>query len=143
VELKCRVHNFVLNCLNYDVGLVRSVTRHVISSLGCQSSIGKNFVSCCRFFSLPAIVLDEYYGLRYKQILVKARDWTRFVKAPICIITQLFELIMTRDGVYKQFSVIDDGNVLNIDEVKSIIYFISTMPRHYCGLCIRCFVFRL
>jgi len=62
----------------------------------------------------------------YKQILVKARDWTRFVKVPICIIIQLFELIMIRDGVYKQFSVIDDGNVLNIDEVKSIIYFICT-----------------
>jgi len=33
---------------------------------------------------------------------------------------------MIRDGVYKQFSVNDDGNVLNIDEVKSIIYFICT-----------------
>jgi len=33
---------------------------------------------------------------------------------------------MIRDGVYKQFSVIDDGNVLNIEEVKSIIYFICT-----------------
>jgi len=61
VELKCRVLNFVLNCLNSDVGLVRSVTRHVISSLGCQSPIGKNFVSCCQLFSLPAIVPDEYY----------------------------------------------------------------------------------
>jgi len=111
---------------NSDVGLVRSVTRHVISSLGCQSPIGKNFVSCCQFFSLPAIVPDEYCALGYKQILVKARDWTRFVKAPICTITQLFELIMIRDGVYKQFSVIDDGNLLNIDEVKSIIYFICT-----------------
>jgi len=40
VELKCRVLNFVLNCVNSDVGLVRSVTRHVISPLGCQSSIG-------------------------------------------------------------------------------------------------------
>jgi len=30
---------------------------------------------------------------------------------------------MIRDGVYKQFSVI---NLLNIDEVKSIIYFIFT-----------------
>jgi len=54
------------------------------------------------------------------------RDWTLFVKTPIRIIIQLFELIMIRDGVYKQFSVIDDGNVLNIDEVKSIIYFICT-----------------
>jgi len=63
-----------------------------------------------------------------KQILVKARDWTRFVKAPrpICIIIQLFELIVILDGVYKQFSVIDDGNVLNIDEVKSIIHLICT-----------------
>jgi len=34
------------------------------------------------FFSLPAIVPDEYYDLGFKQILVKARDWTRFVKAP-------------------------------------------------------------
>jgi len=50
----------------------------------------------------------------------------RLVEAPICIIIQLFELIMICDGVYKQFSVIDDGNVLNIDEVKSIIYFICT-----------------
>jgi len=124
--LKCRVLNFVLNCLNSDVGLVRSVTRHVISSLGCQSPIGKNFVSCCQFFSLPAIVPDEYYDLGYKQILVKARDCTRFVKAPIRIIIQLLELIMIRDGVYKHFSAIDDGNVLNIDEVKSIIYFICT-----------------
>jgi len=100
VELKCRVLNFVLNCLNTDFGLVRSVTRHVIFSLGCQSPIGKNFVSCCQFFSLPAIVPDEYCALGYKQILVKARDWTRFVKAPICTITQLLELIMIRDGVY-------------------------------------------
>jgi len=46
--------------------------------------------------------------------------------APVCIIIHLFELIMIRDAVYKQFSVIDDGNVLNIDEVKSIIYFICT-----------------
>jgi len=30
VELKCKVLNFVLNCLNSVVGLVRSVTRHVI-----------------------------------------------------------------------------------------------------------------
>jgi len=79
VELKCRVLNFVLNCLNSDVGLVRSVTRHVITSLGCQSPIGINFVSCCKFFSLPAIVPDEYCALGYKQILVKARGWTRFV----------------------------------------------------------------
>jgi len=63
VELKCRVLNFALNCLNSDVGLVRSVTRHVISSLGCQSPIGKNFVSCCPFFSSPAIVPDEYCAL--------------------------------------------------------------------------------
>jgi len=58
---------------------------YVISLLSCQSPIGKNFVSCCQFFSLPAIVPDEYYDLEYKQILVKARDWTRFVKAPTCI----------------------------------------------------------
>jgi len=32
VELKCRVLNFVLNCLNSDVGLGRSVTRHVVHS---------------------------------------------------------------------------------------------------------------
>jgi len=83
-------------------------------------------VSCCQFFSLPAIVPDEYYDLGYKQILIKARDWTGFVKAPMRIIIQLFELIMIRDGDYKQFSVIDDGNVLNINEVKSIIYFICT-----------------
>jgi len=50
VDLKCRALNFVLNCLNSDVGLVRSVTRHVISSLGCQSPLGKNFVSCRQFF---------------------------------------------------------------------------------------------
>jgi len=62
--------------------------------------IGKNFVSCCQFFSLPAIVPDKYNALGYKQILVKARGWTRFVKAPICIIIQLFELIMIRNGVY-------------------------------------------
>jgi len=126
VELKCRVLNVVLICLNSDVGLVCSVTRHVIFSLGCQSLIGKNFVSCCQFFILPAIVPDEYYALGYKHILVKARDWTHFVKAPTCIIIQLFELIMIRDKVYKQFTVIDDGNVLNIDEVKSIIYFICS-----------------
>jgi len=94
------------------------------------------------FFSLPAIVPDEYYALGYKQSLVKALEWTWFVKAPICIIIPLFELIMIRDGVYKQFSVIDDGNVLKIDEVKSVIYFI-VLRRHYCGLCIRCSVFRL
>jgi len=52
--------------------------------------------------------------------------WTRFIKAPIRIIIQLFELIMIRDGFYQQFSVIDDGNVLNIDKVKSIIYFNCT-----------------
>jgi len=33
---------------------------------------------------------------------------------------------MIRDEVYKQFSFINDGNLLNIDEVKSIIYFIFT-----------------
>jgi len=59
VELKCRVLNFVLNCLNSDV------------------------VYCCEFFSLPAIVPDDYYALGYTQILVKARGWIRFVKAPI------------------------------------------------------------
>jgi len=72
---------------------VRSVTRHVISSLRCQSPIGKNFVSCCQFFSLPAIVPDEYYALGYEQILVKARDWTRFVKAPICNIFSYSNLL--------------------------------------------------
>jgi len=30
-------------------------------------------------------------------------------------------------SVYKQFSVIDDGNLLNIDEVKSIVHFICTI----------------
>ena len=72
VELKCRVFNFVLKCLNSDVGLVRSVTRHVISLLGCQSPIGKNFVSCSQFFSLPATVPDECYNLRYNHTIVKA-----------------------------------------------------------------------
>ena len=33
---------------------------------------------------------------------------------------------MIRDGIYKQFSVIDDNNLLEIDEMKSIIYFIRT-----------------
>ena len=80
----------------------------------------------CQFFSLPAAVPDEYCTLEYNQILVKASDWTRFVKAPISTITQLFELIMICDGVYKQFSVIDDGNLITIDEVKSMIYFICT-----------------
>ena len=69
VELKCRVFNFVLKCLNSAVGLVRSVTRHVISLLGCRSPIGKNFVSCSQFFSLPAIVPDECYCLRHNQTI--------------------------------------------------------------------------
>ena len=67
VELKCRVFNFVLKCLISDVGLVRSVTRNVISLLGCQSPIGKNFVSCSQFFSLPAIIPDECYYLGHSQ----------------------------------------------------------------------------
>ena len=68
VELKCRVFNFVIKCLNSDVGLVHSVTRHVISILGCQSPTGKNFVSC-QFFRLSAIVPDECYNLGYNQII--------------------------------------------------------------------------
>ena len=67
VELKRRVFNFVLKCLNSDVGLVRPVTRHVISLLGCQSTIGKNVFSCGQFFSLHAIVPDEYCILDYNQ----------------------------------------------------------------------------
>ena len=61
VELECRVPTFVLKCLNFDVGLVCSVTRHVISVLGCQSPMGKNFASCCQFSSRPAIVPYEYF----------------------------------------------------------------------------------
>jgi len=37
-------------------------------------------------FLVYLIVPDEYYDLGYKHILVRARDWTRFVKAPIRII---------------------------------------------------------
>jgi len=37
------------------------------------------------------------------RVLVKTRDWTRFIKTPICIIIQLFERITIRDAVYKQF----------------------------------------
>jgi len=59
-------------------------------------------------------------------MVARIKTKTSYVKAPICIIIQLIELIMIRDGVYKQSSVIDNGNVLNIDEVKSIIYFICT-----------------
>ena len=50
------------------------------------------------FFSLPAIVLDECYNLGYTQTIVKARDWTRFINVPVSTITQLFELIMIREG---------------------------------------------
>ena len=58
--------------------------------------------------------------------LVEASDWTSFINVPVCTITQLFELIMIRDGVHGQFSVNVKGNVLNIDEVKSTICFICT-----------------
>ena len=126
VELKCRAFNFVLKCLNSDVGLVRSVTKHVISLLGCQSPIGKNLVSYSQFFSLPAIVPDECYNLGYNQTIVKACDWTRFIIVPVSTITQLFELIVTCDGVFRQFSVDVDGNVLTIKQVKSLIYLICT-----------------
>jgi hypothetical protein len=78
------------------------------------------------FFSLPAIVPDEYFTSGYNQNLVKASDWTRLVRVSLSTITQLFKLIMICDVIYKQFSVIDDGNLLNIDEVESRIYFICT-----------------
>ena len=45
---------------------------------------------------------------------------------PVSTITQLFEIIMIRDGVFRQFSVIVDGSVLTIEEVKSLIYLIFT-----------------
>ena len=126
VELKCRVFNFVLKCLNYDVGLVRSVTRHVISLLGCQSPTGKNFVSCSKFFSVPAIVPDECYKLGHNQTIVEACDWTRFINVPVSTITQLFELIMIRDGIFSQFSADVHGNVLTIEDIKSLICLICT-----------------
>jgi len=89
VELKCRVLNFDLNCLNSDVGLVRSVT------LGCQSPIGKNFVSC-QFFSLPAIVSDEHCALGYKQILVKARDLdSRYAQMSLLLTLFMFNYVMS------------------------------------------------
>ena len=43
------------------------------------------------FFSLPAIAPDEYFTPGYNQNLVKASDWTRFVRVPLSTITQLFE----------------------------------------------------
>ena len=120
-------------CVNSDVGLVHSVTRHVISLLGCHSSIGKNNVSCSQFFSLPAIIPDDCCNVGYKQTIVKARDWTRFINVPVSTIAQLFQLIVPRDGVLRQFSVNVDSNVLNNDQVKSIIY--------CCGLCFHCSFF--
>jgi len=39
---------------------------------------------------------------------------------------QQIQVVNSLYGVYKQFSVIVDGNLLNIVEVKSIIYFICT-----------------
>ena len=78
------------------------------------------------FFSLPAIVPDECYNLRHNQTIVKACDWTRFINVPVSTITQLFELIMIRDGIFSQFSVNVDGNVLTIGEVKSLIFLICT-----------------
>ena len=41
-----------------------------------------------------------------------------FINVPVSTITQLFELIMIRDGIFSQFSVDVDGNVLTIEEVK-------------------------
>ena len=42
-------------------------------------------------------------------------------------VTQLFELLMIRDGIFSQFSVDADGNVLTcIEEVKSLINLIYT-----------------
>jgi len=55
------------------------------------------------FFSLPAIVPDEYYDPGYKQILVKVRDWTRFVKAPICLIIQLLSSYMSQHSVIRTY----------------------------------------
>ena len=83
VKLKCRVFNFVLECPNSDVGLVRSVTRHVISLMGCQSAVDNNFVSCSQLFSLHAIVPDECYNLGHNQTIVMACDWTRFINVPV------------------------------------------------------------
>jgi len=92
----------------------------------CPGLVKRNYGQLVMCKSAYLVNIWTYYALWYKQILVKARDWTRFVKAPIYIIIQLFELIMICDGVYKQFSVIDDGNLLNIDEVKSVMYYICT-----------------
>ena len=75
---------------------------------------------------MPAIVPDECFNLGHNQTIVKAYDWTRLIDVPVRAITQLFELIMIRDGVFKQLSVNFGGNELNIDEVKSLIYLICT-----------------
>jgi len=85
VELKCGVLSFVLNCLNSDVLLHSMLFLHWVVSLRLANT------SCLvvSFFSLPAIVPDKYFALGYKQILVKARDWTRFVKAPVCSLQSL------------------------------------------------------
>ena len=91
-----------------------------------ETPICKNFVSCSQFFSLPAIVPDKCYNLRHNQTIVNASDWTRSINVPVSTITQLFALITIRDGVFRQFSVDVDGNVLTIEEVKSLIYLICT-----------------
>ena len=59
--------------------------------------------------------------------MVMAGDWTRFINVPVSTTTQLFELSMIRDGVFKQFSVNVDGDeLITVDEVKSLIYLICT-----------------
>jgi Reverse transcriptase (RNA-dependent DNA polymerase) len=126
VELSRRAFNLVLKCINSDNSLVRSVTRHVISLSGCQSPIGKNFITCCQIFGLRVNVPDHCFNLCYNQTLYNSSNWSRFINVSISAVTQLFELIMIRDGVWRQYSDnFVDGKLSN-EEIRSIIYYICT-----------------
>ena len=125
VDLKLRACKFAFKCLNSDNLLVRSVIRHVVLLSGCQSPIGKNFISGCQFFGLRVTVPNYCFNFDFHQVLNDASHWTRFIGATVDTLYQLFELIMIRDGVWYLRSNNSDDQPFYFD-VKSIIEFICT-----------------
>jgi hypothetical protein len=61
-ELKHRILNFSINCLNSDNFIVKFVTRNALLSL-CSSTFAKNFITCHStfHFNFYAVDFDQLY----------------------------------------------------------------------------------
>lgn len=127
VELRMRAIKFIFECINSDNSLVQSVTRHTVSQSGCLSPIGCNFVSCCQFFGLAAVIPDYYVNFDYLHKLDTAINKMHLYNdISVNSVIQLLELIMMRDNIFSQYTGNISTDTFHTDEIRTMINLICT-----------------